>query len=195
MANRLVDNLPAQGRSTANFAALTPGGIVIDGNSTNLAIGGGRVRNQGYMLDGGTLQNVRIGMGQADLDPPADEIKEFKVISNSYSAEYGGSGSGIVVRSSQSGTNQFHGSAYDSFPQRQAQRCLLGRYHQRPAAPEPVRRNPGRSLSLEPDFLFFQLPGRPVARQQHPDLDRAHRSGTPRQLQPDNHRAGVLIPF
>jgi hypothetical protein len=66
-------------------------------------------------LDGADIQNLRLGTGLITIDPPVDAIQEVKVLENNYSAEYGGSSGGVIVETTKSGTNHFHGSAYEFF--------------------------------------------------------------------------------
>ncbi len=56
---------------------------------------------------------MRLGVGQVDMDPPAESVQEIQVLSNNYSAEYGGSAGGVILETTKSGTNQFHGSLYE----------------------------------------------------------------------------------
>ncbi len=64
-----------------------------------------------YMLDGVT--DVNTGGNQPGINLNYDSIAEVKVLTNTYSAEYGRSSGLQVVGITKSGTNQFHGSAYD----------------------------------------------------------------------------------
>jgi hypothetical protein len=80
-------------------------------STPNYSLAGGRSQTQQTFFDGGSAQNMRLGVPQVDEDPPIDTIEEVKVLSNNYTAEYGGSAGGVVILSTKSGSNQFHGSA------------------------------------------------------------------------------------
>ena len=80
------------------------------GNNGNLRINGDRPRNQDYILDGTTMTAPVFG-GQA-FNPSVDSIQEFRVETNSMSAEYGKAGGGVLIAVTKSGTNAFHGSGY-----------------------------------------------------------------------------------
>ncbi len=80
------------------------------GNNGNLRINGDRPRTQDYLLDGTTI-NAPVFGGQS-INPPIDVIQEFRIESNSMSAEYGRTGGGLLIAVTKSGTNQFRGSAY-----------------------------------------------------------------------------------
>jgi Carboxypeptidase regulatory-like domain/TonB dependent receptor-like, beta-barrel len=80
------------------------------GNNGNLRINGDRPRNQDYILDGTTMTAPVFG-GQA-LSPSVDSIQEFRVETNSLSAEYGKAGGGVIIAVTKSGTNAFRQSAY-----------------------------------------------------------------------------------
>src|SRR4029079_14550389 len=70
-------------------------------------------QSQMFWIDGGSGQNMRLGDGQINLDPPVEAGEEIKVMSNNNAAEYGGSAGGIIVATTKSGTNQLHGSVYE----------------------------------------------------------------------------------
>jgi outer membrane receptor protein involved in Fe transport len=80
------------------------------GNNGNLRINGDRPRNQDYLLDGITMTAPVFG-GQA-FNPAVDSIQEFRIETNSMSAEYGKAGGGVLIAVTRSGTNAFHGSGY-----------------------------------------------------------------------------------
>jgi hypothetical protein len=120
VGQRLIDELPTQslgggGRSVYNLLFLTAG--VSEqvggqaGNFDNLRINGDRPRFQDFMLDGTSITSAVFG-GPA-IGPSVDSIQEFRVEANSYSAEYGKSGGGVVIAVTKSGTNAFHGSVYE----------------------------------------------------------------------------------
>jgi outer membrane receptor protein involved in Fe transport len=80
------------------------------GNNGNLRINGDRPRNQDYILDGTTITAPVFG-GQA-FNPAIDSIQEFRIETNSMSAEYGKAGGGVLIAVTKTGTNAFRGSAY-----------------------------------------------------------------------------------
>jgi hypothetical protein len=124
-----VQNLPTQGgsgRSPYNFLVLAPGvsqqtgctgsgtgngGVGACGNEGNVRISGSRPRNDDNLLDGTSITPPVFG-GQ-DVQPTVEAIGEFRIEQNSMSAEYGKAGGAIVIAISKSGTNNFHGSAYE----------------------------------------------------------------------------------
>ena len=65
---------------------------------SSVSVAGGRARNQNFTLDGGNVSNaVGLTRPQQLTSLPVDAMQEFKVISSSYSAEYGHSTGGIVT--------------------------------------------------------------------------------------------------
>ncbi|MCC7499331.1 MAG: TonB-dependent receptor [Bryobacterales bacterium] len=118
MDSRIVSEMPISGRQAFDLVRLS-GGVVDVGRTANqkpqFSLAGGRVLNQMFWLDGSNDQNVRIGIGQAEYEPPVEVIQEFRVLQNNYAAEYGGSAGGAIVSTTKSGTNSFHGSAYEYF--------------------------------------------------------------------------------
>jgi hypothetical protein len=117
----MVNGLPLPNRAASSLAALAPGVVMIDsgaGTAENyplFSIAGGRARNQNFTLDGGNVSNaVGLTRPQQLTTLPVDAMQEFRVIANTYSAEYGHSTGGIVTMSTRSGTNKYHGSLFES---------------------------------------------------------------------------------
>lgn len=121
VTREMVASLPLPNRAASSLAALAPGVVMIDtgtGTAENypvFSVAGGRARNQHFVLDGGNAANaVGLTRPQQLTSLPVDAMQEFRVVSNNYSAEYGHSTGGVVIMSTRSGTNQFHGSAFES---------------------------------------------------------------------------------
>src|SRR5258708_8070001 len=117
----MLNGLPLPNRAASRLAALAPGVIMIDpgaGTAENypvFSVAGGRARNQNFILDGGNVSNaVGLTRPQQLTSLPVDAMQEFRVITNNYSAEYGHSTGGIVSMSTRAGTNQYHGSLFES---------------------------------------------------------------------------------
>lgn len=115
---RELEQLPIFSSSGRNMYSLIPlaAGVSQEvgaggADNNNLRINGDRPRTHVYLLDGTNIEQPVFG--GPGLSPSVDSIQEFKVIENSMSAEYGAAGGGVVVAVTKSGTNQFHGSAYE----------------------------------------------------------------------------------
>jgi len=113
-----IQNLPLNGRDTLDLALTQPGvtpalpsvyGATVP--TGNVSIAGGRDNSVTYLLNGGN--NTSVSYGVPVMDPNPDTVEEFRVLENNYTAEYGRSAGGVVTVVTKSGTNQFHGSAYD----------------------------------------------------------------------------------
>ncbi len=65
----------------------------------------------GFVLDGANDKDGFIG--EIVVNPPLDSIQELKFINQNYDAEFGAAVAGVTVMQTKSGTNSFHGSAYD----------------------------------------------------------------------------------
>src|SRR5262249_24284813 len=70
---------------------------------------GGRPTTNEYLLDGAP-DSARV---RYNFSPPVDAVREFKVQTSSYDAQYGRTGGGVVNMTLKSGGNQFHGRAWD----------------------------------------------------------------------------------
>src|SRR5215471_9593369 len=118
---QMLSGLPLPNRAASSLAALAPGVVMIDtgaGTDENypvFSVAGGRARNQNFTLDGGNVSNaVGLTRPQQLTSLPVDAMQEFKVIANTYSAEWGHSTGGIVTMTTRAGTNQYHGSLFES---------------------------------------------------------------------------------
>src|SRR6185437_5625715 len=117
---KMIDNLPMPNRAATSLVNLSPGVVMVNSsegaeNYPVFSIAGGRARNQDFTLDGGNVTNaVGVTRPQQQTSLPLDAMQEFRVISNNYSAEYGHSTGGIIAMSTRSGTNQYHGSLFES---------------------------------------------------------------------------------
>jgi trimeric autotransporter adhesin len=104
------------GGSTGTAADSSSGtqtlGVGIDSRETysSFAINGSQPFNNDLRLDG--ISVMGSGWNAAVINPNVDGIGEVRVITNDYSAEYG-RGQGIVLVTTKSGSNQFHGSAFE----------------------------------------------------------------------------------
>jgi hypothetical protein len=120
---RAIRDLPLNGRNYTDLALLQPGVIPFrhrDGGSVvahglGMSINGQDPRSNVYLLDG-TLQNDFTngpGGSAASTALGVETIREFRVESNSYSAEFGRNSGGQINAISKSGANEIHGSLYE----------------------------------------------------------------------------------
>jgi len=112
-----VFNMPLESRRTASLVRLM-GAVVFRNEGAGeqipyFSMAGGRSQNQMWQLDGGVVQNMALGIAQLSLNPPSESLQEFKAESNNYSAEFGRTAGGLIIMTTRSGTNAFHGSAYE----------------------------------------------------------------------------------
>jgi hypothetical protein len=119
-----VQNLPLNGRHFLDLTVLTPGGVVADtaGNLTSPSRGlgansfltaGNREDSVNFQINGINLND--ISQNQITFQPSISTTSEFKINNSTYSAEYGRSDGSIVTVATRSGTNRFHGEAFDYF--------------------------------------------------------------------------------
>ena len=107
--NRQVISLPTIGRNPQDYRLLVPGVVLNrDGNSVTQ---GGLVRKDPYYIDG-AHSSSHVWSGNP-VNPNPDVIQEFKVVTNSFSAEYGETSGSVMQSTTKSGTNQIHGSAFN----------------------------------------------------------------------------------
>ncbi len=118
ITNRQIEELPLNGgnsgRDYLQLASLSAGTSTA---SQGVVIGGQAGTQVAFLLDGVDNNNQQISTGHSGqkeiIKPSVDAVNEFKIVTNSYSSEYGRSSSGVVSVEIKSGTNAIHGSAYE----------------------------------------------------------------------------------
>lgn len=119
-----TDNLPLATRNYVQLTLLSPGTISVDPASMNLGsntaeeggrpyINGNREQSNNFMLDG--VDNNQASDNLLGFTPSPDAIGEFNVITQNASAEFGNFNGGIVNATIKSGTNSYHGNAFEFF--------------------------------------------------------------------------------
>lgn len=118
-----VLELPLNGRSWLQLATLAPATVTYSNTlaagsiGTNMNLGGLRGNQALYLLDGSD-NTVYVAPSGAVGNPPVDSIQEFKVQTNNYTADMGHLGGAVVNATIMSGSNAFHGTAYEFFRNR-----------------------------------------------------------------------------
>ena len=110
--NRSIANMPLLGRRAAQLVRLS-GFVVQRGNGSQFQIAGGRSNNAMWTLDGGSTQNILLGVASLNYDPPIEALEEMNVEVSNYKAEMGRSGGGFIQMTTKAGTNTFHGAFYN----------------------------------------------------------------------------------
>jgi hypothetical protein len=136
---KFVQNIPLNGRSFQDLISMTPGVVTqtpqntsqFTGYAGDFSVNGQRTESNYYTVDG-VSGNINAGDGLGAYGPgnsgsiaaatalgttqslvSVDALQEFRVLSSSYSAQYGRSPGGQFSLATRSGTNAFHGSLFD----------------------------------------------------------------------------------
>jgi outer membrane receptor protein involved in Fe transport len=123
MDDRQVANLPLNARDTYQLLQLQPGVMSTIGSSNTLIYGsdspgavsvnGGRGRANNFSVNGGDANDLFVNL--PTVQPTPDSIQEFRVLTNTFDAEYGRNSGSVVNVVTKSGTNEMHGDAYEFF--------------------------------------------------------------------------------
>jgi Carboxypeptidase regulatory-like domain len=123
VGDRAVSELPLNSRDTYQFLQLQPGVMSTVGSSNSIVYGsnnagavsvnGGRGRSNNFSVNGGDANDQFVNL--PTVQPSPDSIQEFRVLTNTFDAEYGRNSGSVVNVVTKSGTNQFHGNAYEFF--------------------------------------------------------------------------------
>jgi hypothetical protein len=105
-----ISRLPLDGRNFIPLVALSPG-VALPNGQFLPRINGSRPRTNEYLYDG--ISVLQPEPGQVVYYPIVDGMEEFKLNVNAYSPEYGRSNGGTVMVIGKSGSNQFHGDAFE----------------------------------------------------------------------------------
>ena len=123
VSEREIASLPLNGRNFAQLGLLQPGvrpvspSLVVQGGfrraGQNYVVNGQRPESNNFLVDG--MRDInRMDAGYA-FRPPADSIVEFRILTATAPAEFGGTNGGITTIVTRSGTNTLHGTLYDFF--------------------------------------------------------------------------------
>lgn len=146
-----LSNLPTNGRRWENFALLTP--QVTISSRGDIAIGGQRGVNTAVNVDGGNYNSSFFGgtLGSGAEGTPftisSEAIREFQVVTDGASAEFGGNGGGYLNAITKSGSNDFSGGLF---------------YYERPQSLVATRHSNGRPVSDFTNRQFGASVGGPI---------------------------------
>jgi Carboxypeptidase regulatory-like domain/TonB-dependent Receptor Plug Domain len=170
-----VVDLPLNGRSWTDLANLQPGVYAIKtqpslsirdrfnrGYGDQLSISGARPQQNLYRLDGVSINDPSNGAPGSVLggNLGVDAVAEFSVLTTNYSTEYGRASGGVINAITRSGTNAFHGDAYEFL----RNSALDARNYFDPANIPPFRRNQfgasaGGPIRKNKTFFFANYEG------------------------------------
>src|SRR5436305_1878843 len=121
--DRTVSQLPLNARDTYQFLQLQPGVMSTVGSGNQIAYGsdkagsvsvnGGRGRANNFSVNGGDANDQFVNL--PTVQPSPDSIAEFRVLTNTFDAEYGRNSGSVVNVITKSGTNALHGNLYEFF--------------------------------------------------------------------------------
>ncbi len=106
----MIENIPLLTRNVFDLAFAAP--AVTQGMNFNAAAGGARESGTTNMLNGAD-NNDNFSEGSFNVQPPLESVNEFTVLTNNMSAQYGHASGALVSAIQKSGTNGFHGVAYE----------------------------------------------------------------------------------
>ena len=194
---KAIRELPLNSRNFASLVYLVPGvtpgqaGENLSGASTfnprgasNFNALGHQANTNGWLIDG--IDNNEYTFNTVIITPSVESVREFKVLTGVFSAEFG-RGAGVVSVSTKSGSNAFHGTAFEFYRDEKydARNFFAAKAPTRQAAPrsQPVRRRHRRPGLPQPDVLLLRL--RRPARDARPRVreHRADRRDARRRLQ------------
>ncbi|HEX3744483.1 MAG TPA: carboxypeptidase regulatory-like domain-containing protein [Bryobacteraceae bacterium] len=107
---RTIDSMPLLTRNVFDLAFVAP--ATTQGMNFNVAAGGVRESGTTNMLNGAD-NNDNFSEGSYNVQPPLESVSEFTVLTNSMSAQYGHAAGALVSAIQKSGTNKYHGAAYE----------------------------------------------------------------------------------
>jgi hypothetical protein len=121
--DRSVNELPLNTRDTYQFLQLQPGvqsqlgssGSLFAGSDDpgSVSVNGGRTRANNFSVNGGDANDQFVNT--PTIEPTPDAVEEFRVITNTFDAEYGRNSGSVVNVITKSGGNTFHGNLYEYF--------------------------------------------------------------------------------
>jgi hypothetical protein len=119
--DRSISQLPLNARDTYQFLQLQPGVQSQTGSDLfygsdragTVSVNGGRGRSNNFNVNGGDANDQFVNL--PTVQPSPDSIEEFRVLTNTFDAEYGRNSGAVVNVVTKSGTNNYHGNGYEFF--------------------------------------------------------------------------------
>ncbi len=122
--DRSINELPLNSRDTYQFLQLQPGVQAQLGNGNGslffgsqdagaVSVNGGRTRANNFSVNGGDANDQFVNL--PTVQPTPDSVEEFRVITNTFDAEYGRNSGSVVNVITKSGSNSLHGNLYEYF--------------------------------------------------------------------------------
>ncbi len=168
MDSKQVSTLPLNSRDTYQLLQLQPGVQGVGGSDlfygSNTAgavsVNGGRGRSNNFSVNGGDGNDLFAN--SPAIQPSPDSIAEFRVLSNTFDAEYGRNSGAVINVVTKSGSNQLHGSVYEFF----RNKALDARGFLDPATPDNKQNQFGGTfggpIRKDRTFVFASYDGRRV---------------------------------
>ncbi len=120
ISNMQIQDLPINGRRVDQFVQLTPG--VTKDADFGLVTFRGMAGGNSFLIDGvdttNQYYNENAGRTRLAENVSADAVQEFQVLTSGYTAEFGRASGGTINTVTKSGTNQYHGTAFEFFRNR-----------------------------------------------------------------------------
>lgn len=114
VSSRQMQDLPLITRDPYSLVLLSPGTSQTNTGLGGFTVNGSRERNNNFLLDGVDNNDTSVpGIPDGLLAANPDSTEEFRVITNNFNAEYGRNTGAIIDVVTKSGTNSFHGGAYE----------------------------------------------------------------------------------
>ena len=168
--NSQIVNFPLDGRNFLQLMLLLPGtapsapgspGSIRGAFTVNVS--GSREDSNNFILDGAFNNDPKLN--SYAINPPVDAIREFEILTSTYDASFGRSGGGQVNMALKSGTNRFHGTAYEFF--RNAALDARNFFEKSDDGPARYQRNQfgfslGGSLKKNQTFFFVDYEGQRI---------------------------------
>jgi len=119
VGNAQIVNLPLNGRAYADLALLAPGvrrSGIANTRDASFNVNGMRSSQNNFIVDGvdnNSYGTSNQGFSNQVVQVTPDAVQEFRLETNNFSAEYGRAGGAVINANIKSGTNEFHGSAWE----------------------------------------------------------------------------------
>lgn len=114
ISSKTITDLPLNGRNWINLQQTLPGVVIPDTRfGTNFSTNGSEAQQNSYLVNGNDSNDLPLNSPLAPPNP--DTIEEVKMVTNTINPEYGRNSGAIMNAVTKSGSNQFHGTAFEFY--------------------------------------------------------------------------------